>query len=376
MEELENNKIVQSFNNKKIALAHDFLVTWGGAERVFKVMTDIYPEAPIYTLFYDEVLVRERFPGREIRTSFLQKLPKWLRQSPLLMPLYPVAIETLDLRDFDTVLSSSGAWMKGLVTRLHTRHIAYLHSPMRFAWDTFHEHPGITSGVKFFKRLLISYLRLWDKEAADRPDILLVNSEYTKRRVAKYYRRDSQVVYPPLTLKVEQRESAMPKNERPFLVVARLTASKHVDIVVEAFNKLGLPLKIIGTGRENKSLRSLAGSQITFLGVLSDEALRQEYAVARALIQPSEEDFGLVALEALAFGVPVIAYKEGAAREIVTPGETGELFDDLVPESVADGVRRFVVHEEQYRFAPEHLEGFSRDAFAANVRKTVDSLDA
>lgn len=363
-------------NLHKIALAHDFLVSWGGAERVFKVMTEMYPEAPIYTLFYDEALVRERFPGREISTSFLQKLPKWLRQSPLLMPLYPVAVETLDLRDFDTVLSSSGAWMKGLVTRLYTKHVSYLHSPMRFVWDTFHEHPGFQSGFKFWKRLSVSYLRLWDKEAADRPDVLLVNSEYTKRRVAKYYRRDSQVVYPPLTLEGGQRESAVPKNEQSFLVVARLTASKHVDIVVEAFNKLGLPLKIIGTGREEKSLRSLAGSQITFLGVLSDEALQQEYAAARALIQPSEEDLGLVALEALTFGVPVIAYKEGAVREIVTPGETGELFDDIVPESVADGVRRFMVHEEQYRFAPEHLEGFSRDTFEVNVRKAVDSLDA
>ncbi len=356
-------------NNKKIALAHDFLTVWGGAERVFQVMADMYPEAPIYTLFYDEALAGERFPGREIRTSFLQKFPKWLRESNWLLPLYPVAVETLDLRNFDIVLSSSGAWMKGLVTRLYTKHVSYLHSPMRYVWDTYHEHPGLTSGFKFWKRLFMSYLRLWDKEAADRPDMLLVNSDYTQKRVAKYYRRESQVIYPPLTLQCsprtvvasDARESEAHEHlepgahrtdasteahrdtkesaQRPFVVVARLTASKHIDVVIQAFNKLGLPLEIVGTGKAESYLRSLAGKNIVFRGALTDRELEAVYVRARALIQPSEEDFGLVALEALSCGVPVIAYRGGAIEEIVTPGTTGELFDDLVPESLA-GTRK------------------------------------
>ncbi len=359
---------------KKVALAHDFLTMLGGAERVFKVMTEMYPEAPIYTLYYDAAFVREHFPGREIRSSFLQKFPQRLRESNWLLPLYPVAVETLDLRDFDTVLSSSGAWMKGLVTRLYTKHISYLHSPMRFVWDTFHEHPGFKSGFKFWKRLLVSYLRLWDKEAADRPDILLVNSEYTRKRVAKYYRREGIMAYPPLVLNGKRAEHQVATSTGPFVVIARLTASKHVDIVVEAFNKLGLPLEVVGVGREEKYLRSIAGKNIAFLGAVSDAELRQVYARARALIQPSEEDFGLVAIEALSFGVPVIAYKEGAVREIVAPGKTGEFFDDLVPEAVADGVRRFIAQEDGYDPSLFSQEAFAREKFETEIRSIIEPI--
>lgn len=358
-------------STKRIALAHDFLVTWGGAERVFQMFAEMYPEAPIYTLFYDETLVRERFPGREIRTTFLQKFPKWLRETHYLMPLYPIAVETLDLRDFDTVLSSSGAWMKGLVTRLYTKHISYLHSPMRFVWDTYHEHPGFKSGFKFLKRLLISYLRLWDKEAADRPDVILVNSGYTAKRVAKYYHREGKIIYPPVSFGENSVIAPTPQEKQSFLVVARLTASKHVDIVIEAFNKLGLPLTIIGTGKEEKYLRSIAGKNIIFLGAVDDQTLLDMYRNSRALIQPSEEDFGLVALEALSCGVPVIAYKEGAVREIVAPGKTGELFDDLVSESIADGVRHFIAKENQYDTASFDRATFTREKFETEIRSAV-----
>lgn len=358
---------------KKIALAHDFLTTWGGAERVFKVMTEMYLEAPIYTLYYDAAFVRKYFPGRTIRASFLQKLPRWLRTSTLAYPLYPVAVETLDLRDFDTVLSSSGAWMKGLVTRLHTRHIAYLHSPMRYVWDTFHSHPKLRSGFHFFKRLLLGYLRLWDKEAADRPDVLLVNSEYTRERVTKYYRRESQVVYPPVTFKQNEVSPAI-NPKASFLVVARLTPAKHIDVVIEAFNKLALPLTIVGAGPEEKRLRQLASKHITFVGKVADRELVTHYREARALIQSSEEDFGLVAAEALCLGTPVIAYRPGAVREVVVEGKTGELFDDLVPESIADGVRRFIEREKEYDKNLMLATGdkFSREHFEALIRAHVD----
>ncbi len=373
---MENGLEKRQNSTKRIALAHDFLVTWGGAERVFQVFADMYPEAPIYTLFYDEALVRVRFPGREIRTSFLQKFPRWLRQSPLFMPLYPIAVETLDLRDFDIVLSSSGAWMKGLVTRLYTKHISYLHSPMRFVWDTYHEHPGFKSGFRFCKRLLVSYLRLWDKEAADRPDVILVNSGYTAKRVAKYYHREGKVIYPPVSFGENSLTATSTQEKQSFLVVARLTASKHVDIVIEAFNKLGLPLTIIGTGKEEKYLRNIAEKNITFLGAVDDKMLLDTYRNSRAVIQPSEEDFGLVALEALSFGVPVIAYKEGAVREIIVPGKTGELFDDLVPESIADGVRRFIAEENQYDTASFDRATFTREKFETEIRSAVTSTSS
>lgn len=369
---------MKTVSGNKVALAHDFLTVWGGAERVFKVMADMYPEAPIYTLFYDEALVRERFPGREIRTSFLQKFPKWVRKSNWLLPLYPIAVETIDLRDFDTVLSSSGAWMKGLVTRLHTRHISYLHSPMRYVWDMYHEHPKLRSGFKFGKRLLLNYLRLWDKEAAARPDVLLVNSEYTKRRVEKYYRRDSQIVYPPVVFirEVPVKPERILPVDQSFLVVARLSASKHIDTVIEAFNKLGLPLNIVGTGTEAKSLQALAGKSIRFLGGVSDTELKTLYQKAQALIQPSEEDFGLVALEALSLGTPVIAYREGAIQELMVPGKDGELFDDLVPEAIADGVRRFInAGANTYRaVGPREPERFSLITFQKNIQDNIERV--
>lgn len=363
-------------NDKKIALAHDFLTVWGGAERVFQVMADMYPEAPIYTLFYDEQFVKKYFPGRTVRASFLQRWPSWLRLSTLGRLFYPVAVETLDLREFDTVLSSSGAWMKGLVTRLYTRHIAYLHSPMRYVWDTTHEHPRLTQGFHLLQRMLLAYLRLWDKEAADRPDVLLVNSRYTLERVKKYYRRiDGQIVYPPALLFSKDVPSRVDRSQFPYLVVARLTASKHIDVIIEAFNKLGLPLCIVGDGPDRKRLMSLASKNIRFLGMISDEKLGEVYRRSRALIQASEEDFGLAALEAQLFGTPVIALRGGAIEEFLVPGQTGEVFVGLVPETVADGVRRSMDHEVVYDFSVLESARFQRTSFEAKIRTLVDQME-
>lgn len=357
--------------SQKLALAHDFLTVWGGAERVFRVFTEMYPEAPIYTLFYDQKFLNIHFPHRIVKASFLQHWPKWLRESGFGKLFYPVAVETLDLRDFDIVLSSSGAWMKGLVTRLHTRHIAYLHSPMRYVWDTFHTHPELRSGFRFFQRLALSYFRLWDKEAADRPDTLLVNSLYTRDRVTKYYRRESTVVYPSVDIALSSETAT---ERRGFLLVARLVKSKHIDIVVEAFNKLRLPLKIVGTGPLEKTLRRQSGKNIEWLGAVDDTELAKLYRSVQALIQASEEDFGLVAIEALSLGAPVIAYNQGAVREIVEPGETGEFFEDLIPEAVADGVRRFLEHSEGYHVQERSSveDKFSRIRFEADIRKYIE----
>jgi glycosyltransferase involved in cell wall biosynthesis len=369
---MENGLEILKVSSKKIALAHDFFSVWGGAERVFRVMTDMYPEAPIYTLFYDRQLVQKYFPDCTFHASFLQHWPKWLRESGFGKLFYPVAVETLDLREFDTVLSSSGAWMKGLVTRLHTRHIAYLHSPMRYVWDTFHSHPELRSGFRFFQRLALSYFRLWDKEAADRPDVLLVNSEYTRARVLKYYRRESTVVYPPTSFSVEK--ILPPRERKGFLMVSRLTASKHIEVVIEAFNKLKLPLIIVGTGPMEKSLRRIAERHICLLGEVDDVKLRELYATSQALIQASEEDFGLVTLEALACGTPIIAYSQGAVREVMEPGKTGEFFHDLIPEAVADGVRKFLEHSTQYDtdYIQSVAMTFSRSRFEQNIQQFVN----
>src|SRR4030042_5298091 len=195
-------------NNYKVALIHDFLLYPGGAEKVLEVLAEMFPEAPIYTLLYDQEKMRGKFSDREIHTSFLQKFPKFLRKRyKYLLPLMPTAPETFDLRDFDLVISSSGAWSKGIVTKLNTIHIAYINSPIRFVWDYNERYVrDQKSKIKnkiFFIRLLLSYLRLWDYEAAQRPDYLIANSKYTQERIAKYYRRESSVIYPPVSIKSE-----------------------------------------------------------------------------------------------------------------------------------------------------------------------------
>lgn len=379
--------MIRQHDEKRVALVHDFLVSYGGAERVFGELCEMYPEAPIYTLLYDQERMGERFRGRDIRTSWLGRLPRFIRKRyRLFLPFFPAAVESFDLREFDLVISSSGAWGKGIVTRLNTTHVAYVHSPMRYAWD-YHEmylqELGARGRRSIFTRMLMSYLRIWDKQAAERPDVLLANSHFTEARIRKYYRREAQVVYPPVSLResVHARDVAIGSEEairkrEYFLVVSRLTRSKKIDAVVDAFNKLTLPLVIVGTGPEEKLLKKRAGAHIRFAGFTSDEELVRLYQGARALVFPSEEDFGMVAAEALSFGTPVIALEYGGIREIVASGEMGEFFHTAAPEIIAEGVRRFLEKEGTYDTAvmQESVKKFSQENFQKQVSEIISKL--
>lgn len=367
---------------KKVALVHDFLVAYGGAERVFQVMCELYPEAPIYTLLADSKMIRKHFPGREIRTSWLGKLPSFIQKRyRLFLPFFPAAVESLDLREFDLVISSSGAWSKGIITRLHTTHVAYLHSPMRYAWD-YHEsylqELGARGRRSILTRMLMSYLRIWDRQAAERPDILLANSKFTQERIEKYYRREAEVVYPGgLSLSEKENTTQAGTEKRNyFLVVSRLTRSKKVDAVVDAFNKLGLPLRIVGAGPEEKRLRKMANKNIEFSGFVADTELVEVYRGARALIFPSEEDFGMVAVEALSFGTPVIGLQYGGLREIISEGVTGEFFHAAAPEIIAEGVRRFLEKEGTYDVTAmkESVKHFTEERFREEIRSVISHL--
>lgn len=376
---------------KKVALVHDFLVSYGGAERVFQELCEMYPEAPIYTLLADPKMVGEYFKNRDIRTSWLGKLPRFIQKHyRLFLPFFPAAVESLDLREFDLVISSSGAWSKGIITRLNTTHVAYLHSPMRYAWD-YHEsylqELGARGRRSILTRMLMSYLRIWDKQAAERPDVLLANSQFTATRIKKYYRREAQVIYPGVLLHEKATKQSVRNASRNdagrvqgdnekryhFLVVSRLTRSKKVDIVVDAFNKLGLPLVVVGTGPEEAALRQRASAHIRFVGFVADHKLVEWYQGARAVIFPSEEDFGMVAVEALSFGVPVIGLEYGGLREIVMPG-MGEFFHTTAPEIVAEGVRRFLAHEGQYseESMRESVNRFSKAKFQEEIKAVVE----
>lgn len=372
---------MQQNKNIKIALVHDFLIQQGGAERVLKVLSEMYPEAPIYTLLYDKKKMGEMFAGKDVRSSYLQKFPKFLKKHyRWLIPFYPAVCETFDLREYDLVISSSGAWSKGIVTKLNTVHVAYLHSPMRFVWDYSDQYIKELKGKKMslFARFGLNYIRVWDRLAADRPDHLISNSKYTQDRVAKYYRRESQVIYPPVT--VEQKSEANKlmklKAKSYFLIVSRLSPYKKVDLVVEAFNKLGLPLMVIGQGQQEKYLRKIAKPNVEILGWQDDETVREYYANATGFVFPCIDDFGMAPVEAMLAGVPVIAFRKGGACETVQEGITGEFFDAQTPEVLADGVRRFMLNKDKYdkKVIIKRAEEFSRERFEREFGEYVEKL--
>lgn len=377
-----NNLAMKQCNNLRVALVHDFLVQCGGAERVLKVLAEMYPEAPIYTLLYDKEKMGDEFKGKDIRPSYLQKFPKFLRKRyQWLLPFFPVVPETFDLRDFDLVISSSGAWSKGIVTKLNTVHIAYLHSPMRFVWDYNEKYLKEKRKEKlgFIFRFVFNYLRIWDRLAADRPDYLIANSKYTQQRISKYYRRESKVIYPPVTsnqsLVANKQNTSITSYQLPdndyFLIVSRLSPYKKVDLVVEAFNKLGLPLVVIGTGQQEKHLRKIAKGNVQILGWQNDEVVEQYYQNARGFIFPCEDDFGIAPVEAMLRGVPVIAYRKGGAIETVQEGITGEFFDAQTPEVLADGVRRFLDHKYDKDVIIKRASEFSKQRFIDEIEKYI-----
>lgn len=358
----------------KIAIVHDFLVQFGGAERVLAVLSEMFPEAPIYTLLYDKEKLGDKFENKEIRTSYLQNFPKFLRKRyRWLLPFFMVAPETFDLREFDLVISSTGAWSKGIVTRLNTIHISYLHSPMRFVWEVKHNYARC-----FLSRLLFSYIRMWDKLAAERPDFLIANSKYTQERIKKYYKRDSVVVYPPAfdesqIMNYESRKTEIDK--KYFLIVSRLSPYKKVDLAVEAFNKLGLPLVIIGEGKQEKYLKKIAKDNIKILGFVKDSELTEYYQNARAFIFPADDDFGMTMIEAMSYGVPVVAYKKGGALEIIEERKTGEFFQAQTAEVLADGVRRFIEKENDYKKEDiiSKAKEFSKERFKRELTEFIKS---
>ncbi|MEI7890741.1 MAG: glycosyltransferase [bacterium] len=364
----------------KVAIVHDFVTVFGGAERVLLEIAKMYPDAPIYTILYDEKIKSTYFKDRNIVASYLQKFPKILRKNQQwLLPFFPVIPETFDLREFDLVISSSGAWSKGIVTKLDTVNVAYLHSPMRWVWDYNERYLKEDRKTKanFFLRFFFNYLRLWDNLAAQRPEHLIANSSYTQKRISKYYRRDSSVIYPPVSLRQEvdlETKSQELTDKDYFLVVSRLSPYKKVDLVVESFNKLGLPLVVIGTGKQEKHLRKIAKDNIKILGWKSDKVTQQYFKGAKAFIFAAEDDFGITPIESMLCGVPVIAFRKGGALETVQEGVTGEFFDAQTPEVLADGVRRFLNNEGNYDkdVIRKRGEEFSRERFQREFGQFIE----
>ncbi|HWA64609.1 MAG TPA: glycosyltransferase [Candidatus Paceibacterota bacterium] len=355
----------------KIAFVHEYLIQFGGAERMLAALSEAFPNAPIYTLMYDERATRGIFKNRQIVTSFLQKFPFAKTQHRLYPLLMPLAVEQFDFSDYDVVLSLSASFAKGVITKPGTRHICYCLTPPRFLWDNsqrFVEDFGFPWIIRRLGLPLISYLRLWDVQAADRPDVFWSISDFVSARIRKYYGRPAQVIYPPVSAG-SFRVSDAPSDY--FLMVGRLVSYKKFDLAIEAFNILGLPLKIAGTGPEFGRLRRLAGPNVEFLGAVSEQRLAELYSRCRALVFPQEEDFGIVPLEAMASGRPVIAYRAGGALETVAEGKTGVFFDDQTVESLAAAVRTFRPEAYDPQICRAQAEKFDTAVFK---KKVIEAL--
>lgn len=359
----------------KIAFVHESLTRLGGAERVLANLHSLYPDAPIYALLHDTNVTQALLPRADLRFSFLRRFPEFLRERErLLLPLLPVVPETFDLSRFDVVISSCSAFAKGIVTRPGTLHICYCHSPTRYLWDWY---PEILKefGTKSLSRVLLSallhYLRLWDQAAARRVDFFIANSNTTKQKINKYYRRDAEVIYPPVDV---EKFKPTKDNKGYFLIVSRLSPYKKTDIAIHAFNKLELPLLVVGDGRESAHLRQIAGPTISFRGFVPDSDLPELYGGARAVIFPGEDDFGIVPVEAMASGKPVIALKRGGALETIVEGVTGEFFDEPHEALLADTVRQFLEKENGYNAEriSLHARQFSSERFKRQILDLIN----
>lgn len=373
----------------KVAIVHELLTMKGGAETFARMLADMFPDAPIYTLLYDEQKLGDWFPKERVRTSILQ--PRANRSS-LLTPhafdhhlylnKFPAAIEAFDFSAFDLVISSSSAFAHGIITNGKPRHISYIHSPARYLWDRTHDVQGRAGKglLGSIKRAYLSRtfhkLRIWDAEAAARADVLVAASKEVQRRIKLYWERESSVIHPPLGNEWLVTEPRIIHHESPpyFLIVSTLAPYKRIDLAIEACNEAQKYLKIVGEGPDMARLKNMAGPTVEFYGRREKDELRDLYGNAIATIFPGDEDFGLVPLESMACGTPVIAYRAGGALETVIDGVTGCFFD----EPTAEDVKKTLLSFDHKKYSKEncrtHASKFSKSQFEQQLYAQIDAL--
>lgn len=323
----------------RVALVHDYLNQFGGAERVLKVLMGLFPHAPVFTLVHDPKVTRGVLDARRIRTSFLQRVPLARSRHRLFPLVMPLAVEQFDLSAYDLVLSASHSFGKGVITKPETLHVSYCFTPMRYAWDDSHRYVrefGVPAVVRALIPLALTYVRLWDQAAADRVDEFIAISQFVAERIRKYYGRGSLVIYPPVDAAAFRPQGGSSGGR--LLVVSRLLPYKRIDLAIEAANLLHLPLDVVGVGPEEERLRALAGPTVRFLGFQPDAVIARLYAECAAFLFPQEEDFGITPLEAAAAGRPVVAFRGGGALETIREGVTGVFFDAQTSESLAAAI--------------------------------------
>ncbi len=355
----------------RVALVHDYLNQYGGAERVLEALHELYPTAPIYTSIYDPDSMPAAYRTWDIRTSFMQQLPGWRTHFRHYFLLYPSAFESFDLSAYDLIISSSSAYAKGIIPPPHARHICYCHTPMRFAWRTrdYVEREAIGGLKGAILPVLLSYVRLWDVVTAARVDAFVANSREVASRISRYYGRQATIIPPPVDLP--------PYLERPgedwYLAGGRLIPYKRTGLAVEAFGKLGLPLKIFGSGRDEAALAAQATPNIELLGRVDEQQRQELFARCRAFLCPGAEDFGITPLEAMAAGRPVIAYAAGGALETVVDGVTGRFFHQQSAAALAAAVAASRCDSYDARAIRRHAESFGREVFLSRMRAFIES---
>lgn len=344
-----------------------------GGENVVEEFCGLYPDADIFSHVVDYGTLPPRVAKKTIVTSFIDKLPFAKRCYKYYLPLMPMAVEQFDLRGYDLVISSESGPAKGVLTSPDTLHICYCHTPMRYVWDMYHDYMSSSGRIKrFFMAPLIHYLRLWDRISADRVDHFVANSANVARRIAKHYRRKADIVYPPVAVD----DFFISDHQDDFyLIVGQLVRYKRVDLAVTTFNRSGKHLVIIGEGEEMRSLQAIAGRNIVFLGRQSFEVLRDHYSRCKALVFPGEEDFGIVPVEAMASGRPVIAYGRGGALETVVDGKTGIFFYEQTEDALTEAVARF--EQVESHFQPKviraHACQFGPERFRSELSSIVEA---
>jgi glycosyltransferase involved in cell wall biosynthesis len=351
-------------NKPRVAIIHYWLVGMRGGERVLERLIHLFPDADIFTHVYDAEAMSSTIRSRPVKTTFIQRLPGSRKHYQKYLPLMPMALEELDLRGYDLILSSESGPAKGVITPPGTLHVCYCHSPMRYLWDHYQDYRASAGAVtKVAMPWLFHRLRAWDFASAARVDRFVANSNFIKSRIEKAYRRDSVVVHPPVATHLFKPSDEVGDQ---YLWVGQMTAYKRADLAMEAFNKLGLPLLMVGDGEMAADIRRRAGPNITIKNRLNFDELRQAYARCRALIFTAEEDFGIIPVEAMASGRPVLAFNGGGVRDTVTADESGILFDVQSSEALIDAVERLEAWLPSFdptaavrnaaRFAPERFD--------------------
>ena len=359
----------------KVAIIHYWWLSNRGGEAVCSALAEIYPNADLFIHVCNEEVVRKALPINfkgQIKTTFISRLPGAKKHYQKYLPLMPLALEQLDLSAYDLIISSESGPAKGVITRPDAVHICYCHSPMRYVWDMYHEYRK-TAGraIKSLFPFIAHYLRIWDRLSADRVDHFIANSKFITSRIKKFYRRDADVIYPPVNTTEFSHEQVRGDF---YLCLGQLVPYKKADLAVDAFNKLGLPLVVVGEGELFEALKSRAGDNVTLMGRQPFPIIKDLLERCRGLIFPGVEDFGIVPVEAMAAGAPVIAYAKGGALETVIHGHTGVHFHEQSVDALMVAVQQ--VESGEFTFTPaqlhEHAAGFDKSVFKQKIKAFVD----